>query len=321
MKVKIGLMSIMLLVLILAMAGTVSAATVNLVEKDTSTWIPVPDGKSGTLVYTMPTTTMTYTFTLNTALDANTEYCLVFYTRNNEGVSWLNSLNQVWGNQGSKVIQCATTGDTGYFAPMTGTFDFSLYGTGLDYINDGDDYDGSVLGAKVWLVPSSDLTGDTVTGWNPSNFLFEEDLITIAFGPGPGDNEAKFVLSESTSVVATLTCGNNAESTITFSLTRDGATISGPTTMTCTAGTSTYETIDTGSQTPNDIEKDWWLYDTAGNQLNYVHIEKNIGLPHWEVLTPTSEYEIPEFSTIAIPVASILGLLFFFNYRKRKREQ
>ena len=30
---------------------------------------------------------------------------------------------------------------------------------------------------------------------------------------------------------------------------------------------------------------------------------------------------VPEFSTIAIPVASILGLLFFFNYRKRKREQ
>ena len=30
---------------------------------------------------------------------------------------------------------------------------------------------------------------------------------------------------------------------------------------------------------------------------------------------------IPEFSTVAIPVASILGLLFFFNYRKRRREQ
>lgn len=30
---------------------------------------------------------------------------------------------------------------------------------------------------------------------------------------------------------------------------------------------------------------------------------------------------IPEFSTIALPVASILGLLFFFNHRKRKREQ
>jgi hypothetical protein len=30
---------------------------------------------------------------------------------------------------------------------------------------------------------------------------------------------------------------------------------------------------------------------------------------------------VPEFSTIAIPVASILGLLFFFNHCKRRREQ
>nr|QNO57607.1 hypothetical protein LCMFKOLL_00003 [Methanosarcinales archaeon ANME-1 ERB7] len=30
--------------------------------------------------------------------------------------------------------------------------------------------------------------------------------------------------------------------------------------------------------------------------------------------------EIPEFSTIAIPVASILGLLFFFNRRKHRTE-
>ena len=30
---------------------------------------------------------------------------------------------------------------------------------------------------------------------------------------------------------------------------------------------------------------------------------------------------IPEFSTIAIPIASILGLLFFFSYRKRRRNE
>jgi hypothetical protein len=30
--------------------------------------------------------------------------------------------------------------------------------------------------------------------------------------------------------------------------------------------------------------------------------------------------EIPEFSTIALPVASILGLLFLFNHRKRRKE-
>jgi hypothetical protein len=32
----------------------------------------------------------------------------------------------------------------------------------------------------------------------------------------------------------------------------------------------------------------------------------------------SSSYYIPEFTTIAIPVAAILGLLFFFNHRKRK---
>jgi hypothetical protein len=32
------------------------------------------------------------------------------------------------------------------------------------------------------------------------------------------------------------------------------------------------------------------------------------------------ETSIPEFSTIAIPVAGILGLMFFFNYRKRRRD-
>ena len=30
-------------------------------------------------------------------------------------------------------------------------------------------------------------------------------------------------------------------------------------------------------------------------------------------------YEIPEFATIAMPVASILGLLFFFHHRKRRK--
>ena len=30
-------------------------------------------------------------------------------------------------------------------------------------------------------------------------------------------------------------------------------------------------------------------------------------------------HQVPEFTTIAIPVASILGLLFFFNHRKRRK--
>jgi len=32
------------------------------------------------------------------------------------------------------------------------------------------------------------------------------------------------------------------------------------------------------------------------------------------------DQQIPEFATIAIPVAAILGLVLFFNHRKRKKE-
>jgi uncharacterized repeat protein (TIGR01451 family) len=36
--------------------------------------------------------------------------------------------------------------------------------------------------------------------------------------------------------------------------------------------------------------------------------------------TEICETQIPEFATIALPVASILGLFFFFNYRKRSNQ-
>ena len=177
---------IFIIAILIAMISVTSASSVNLVHKD-SNWNEIDS--ASTLSYTMncPATMMEYTYTLNQNLNVGTptEYCLLFYTRNDEGISWLNSDNQVWGNQGSKIIQCVMTDSDGYFAPMTGTFDFNSYGTGLDYINDGDDYSGSVEGAKVWLVPKSDITTtgtgedivDAVTGWHPSNFLWETELI------------------------------------------------------------------------------------------------------------------------------------------------
>jgi hypothetical protein len=43
--------------------------------------------------------------------------------------------------------------------------------------------------------------------------------------------------------------------------------------------------------------------------------------PYWMLkFSYQWDYQIPEFATIALPVASILGLLFFFNHRKRRKE-
>ena len=169
--------------MLIAMVSVTSAASVDLVHKDGAPdWNEIDS--AGLLEYTMPcdTETMDYTFTIvePNNMTEDTEYCLLFYTRNAESVSWLNSDNEVWNHQGSKVIQCATTDSNGYFAPMTGTFDFGSYGTGLDRIDDGNDYDGSVEGAKVWLVPIDDITStvdvDAVTGWG--NILFETELVS-----------------------------------------------------------------------------------------------------------------------------------------------
>jgi hypothetical protein len=41
---------------------------------------------------------------------------------------------------------------------------------------------------------------------------------------------------------------------------------------------------------------------------------------YWSYQWDRGGYVIPEFSTIAIPIASILGLLFFFNRRKHRKE-
>ena len=40
----------------------------------------------------------------------------------------------------------------------------------------GGDYEG-VSGAKIWLVPADDKTGDCFNAWNPDEYLFETELI------------------------------------------------------------------------------------------------------------------------------------------------
>lgn len=154
--------------------------TVNLVEKDPSDWSVVPEGDSGTLCYSMGCAgIMSYVFTLNTPLEPETDYCLVFYTRNEAG-TW--NPDTVWDNQDTGLITSMTTNENGElgYDPVSGSFDFNDYGFGLECIDDGKDYDGTVCGAKVWLVPCDDYDEgeQEITNWNPNEFLFEEDLIT-----------------------------------------------------------------------------------------------------------------------------------------------
>lgn len=62
--------------------------------------------------------------------------------------------------------------------------------------------------------------------------------------------------------------------------------------------------------------------DSKGTITNSATIDSDQTTPKTVIVQTTicgEEQEIPEFSTIAIPVAAILGLIFFFNHRKRRK--
>jgi len=54
------------------------------------------------------------------------------------------------------------------------------------------------------------------------------------------------------------------------------------------------------------------VYDNAGDSFN--------PSGGYDFAACTRRVEVPEFATIAIPAAAILGLLFFYSHRKRKEE-
>ena len=82
-----------------------------------------------------------------------------------------------------------------------------------------------------------------------------------------------------------------------------------------TVGTSYYFDLEVRAKTPLATENLYYvvkMHDNEGNTYNLGVAEEAEGTCHGTT--------IPEFATIAIPVAAILGLVLFFNHRKRKRE-
>ena len=82
-------------------------------------------------------------------------------------------------------------------------------------------------------------------------------------------------------------------------------------------------------QWTDDTDPDYVTLEIRAEGNPPTHIEYNIRVDD-EWTSPASGVDfgactiygesIPEFATIAIPVASILGLLFYFNHRKHRKE-
>jgi len=128
-------------------------------EKD-SGWNIVSDGAYGELFYNCSGAEFEYAF-YGTGLTASTGYSLIYYAD-----PWTGDNPGAW-------IAAGTSDGSGNIV-LSGSVDL-----GIDLPTSPD----TNPGAKIWLVLSSDYNSGTaatgpMTGWNPTEYLFEHNLIT-----------------------------------------------------------------------------------------------------------------------------------------------
>jgi len=132
-------------------------------EKNPSDWTIVEDGAAGILGYNLGGPTFDYVF-VSSGLEPETEYSLIYYAD-----PWA-------GNNPGALIATMTTDVNGNVSISGGSVDLN---TDLPNSADGNYLDG----AKIWLVLSGDYNSGTastgpMTGWQPTEYLFEHNLIT-----------------------------------------------------------------------------------------------------------------------------------------------
>lgn len=136
-------------------AGNSNIAHLELWEKDPTSWEIVEDGAWGKMKHNLSGPTFDFVFNGH-ELEPDTEYTLIYYP-------------DPWPGTGLICLGSGTANDGGN-VHIQGSVD-----TG-NLPGDDDENDG----AKIWLVLSSDVDCDQgeMVGWNPTEYLFEYDLIT-----------------------------------------------------------------------------------------------------------------------------------------------
>lgn len=158
----------------------VNSAILTLENKDPSTWEIIDDGRKATLTYCIVEETFVYKL-VATGLTPSTKYSLIYYA------DFEPERFTYWrGNNPGAFIAEVTSDEHGYVStsgdidlgmdlPSSPDANINIY----DYSGEPDFYD-HAHGAKIWLVPSTnyDVGEKKLIAWNPSDYLFETDLIT-----------------------------------------------------------------------------------------------------------------------------------------------
>ena len=137
-------------------AGRSNVAHLYLYEKNPDTWEIVEGGAWGKMTYNLSGPEFAFVFNGH-GLNSGDDYTLIYYP-------------DPWPGKGLICLGSTTA---------TGDGDVHIMGSvdtgGLPAAYDEND------GAKIWLVLSDDVDCDAqnIVGWNPTEYLFEYDLITF----------------------------------------------------------------------------------------------------------------------------------------------
>ena len=137
------------------------------------------DDTGGLLKYYLDGSTFDYEFNA-TGLTPGIDYSLIYYAdQPDRFVDWGGN------NPGVLIGTFMTDATTGDIALTTGSKNLGMnLPSSPDANIDEYDYSGTSdsyalhHGAKIWLVPTNDLTSGELTAWNPSDYLFETNLIS-----------------------------------------------------------------------------------------------------------------------------------------------
>jgi hypothetical protein len=142
-------------------AGKSNVGHLSLFEKDPVTWEIIEGGAWGKMTYNLSGPEFEFVFNGH-GLEAGADYCLIYYP-------------DPWPGTGLICLGCATANGGGnvHIAASVDTGDLPATAD-----------KNSGTGAKLWLVPAADVDcnpegGTRMIGWNPTEYLFEYDLITF----------------------------------------------------------------------------------------------------------------------------------------------
>ncbi len=154
MNMKAVAIGIMLAVILVGFAGLAEAEKkgegekhLYLYEKDPETWEIVDDGSWGKLKYSPVGSTFTFKFNGH-ELEEGTDYTLIYYP-------------DPWPGDGLIVLGSDTAGQDGH-VHIRGSIET-----------------GDLTDAKIWLILTEDFSEGMakMVAWNPSGYLFENNLI------------------------------------------------------------------------------------------------------------------------------------------------